>query len=60
MQTEEHFMGKVAQKAIIVNKGRVLMTRDPRTPEIWELPGERLNIDEISEEGLQREIQEEL
>ncbi len=53
-------MGKVAQKAIIVRDGKILLTRDPRTPEYWELPGGRLNIDESPEEGLVRELREEL
>ena len=60
MKTEEHFIGKVAQKAIIVRNGKVLLTRDPRTPEYWELPGGRLNVDESPEGGLRRELQEEL
>lgn len=57
---EEHFLGKVAQKAIIHCEGKVLLTRDPRTPDTWELPGGRLNIDELPPEGLKRELFEEL
>lgn len=57
---EEHFIGKVAQKAIIVKDGRVLITRDPHDDAVWELPGGRLNVDEKPQDGLVREINEEL
>lgn len=60
MDHEEHFLGKVAQKAIIYCEGRVFLTRDPRTPDTWELPGERLNVGEKPKEGLARELFEEL
>lgn len=60
MKQEEHFLGKVAQKAIIHHDGQVFLTRDPRTPDTWELPGGRLNIDEDPKEGLIRELFEEL
>jgi ADP-ribose pyrophosphatase YjhB (NUDIX family) len=59
--TEEHFFGKVAQKAVIIKDGNVLLVRDPREEkEIWELPGGRLNVGEDPKEGLAREIFEEL
>jgi ADP-ribose pyrophosphatase YjhB (NUDIX family) len=58
---EVHFEGKIAQKAIIVNEGAVLLVSDPRTPEvIWELPGGRLNMGEEPRQGLKRELFEEL
>ncbi len=58
---ETHFEGKVAQKAVIVRDGKVLVLRDPRMGyEIWELPGGRLNINEDPKAGLAREIEEEL
>lgn len=58
---ETHFDGKVAQKAVIEVDGKVLILRDPREKqEIWEIPGGRLNEGEIPEEGLAREIEEEL
>lgn len=60
MDQEEHFLGKVAQKAIICFEGRVFLTRDPRTPDTWELPGGRLNVGEKPKEGLIRELFEEL
>ncbi len=58
---EEHFAGKVAQKAVITKGSSILLIRDPREgSEIWELPGGRLNIGEIPQDGLRREIKEEL
>jgi len=59
---ETHFEGKIAQKAIVLDKhDRVLLVRDPReSEEIWELPGGRLNVDEGAREGLVRELKEEL
>ena len=60
MTNETHFLGKVAQKAIIVKDGKVLIARDIRDIDEWELPGGRLNIDETPLEGLRREIKEEL
>ncbi len=58
---EEHFVGKVAQKAVILNSAQeVLLVRDPRSPDVWELPGGRLNANEEPSAGLVREIKEEL
>lgn len=53
-------MGKVAQKAVIVRNEEVLLVRDPRSLDIWELPGGRLNAEEEPPQGLVREIYEEL
>lgn len=60
MMHEEHFLGKVAQKAILTHEKKILLTCDPRTPDTWELPGGRLNVDEEPQEGLKRELFEEL
>ena len=57
--TETHFIGKVAQKVVIERDGKFLITRDPNDA-IWELPGGRLNVDEMPIDGLAREVQEEL
>jgi 8-oxo-dGTP diphosphatase len=57
---EQHFLGKVATKAIIAKDGKILMTRDHRDNAIWDLPGGRINAGESVETGLRREIQEEL
>jgi len=58
---EVHFDGKVAQKAVIVCDGKVLVIRDPRAEKvIWEIPGGRLNEGEDPKAGLAREIKEEL
>ena len=53
-----------AQKAAIVDENRILMVRksgdDPHNPELWELPGGRLNFGEDVEQHLLREIKEEV
>lgn len=53
-----------AQKAAIVDGTRILMVRkssdDPHNPELWELPGGRLNFGEDVEQHLSREIREEV
>jgi ADP-ribose pyrophosphatase YjhB (NUDIX family) len=55
-----HFVGKVAQKVIIARSEKVLIVRDSRDPNTWQLPGGRLNEGERPEEGIAREVQEEL
>lgn len=62
MKDEIHFEGKIALKALIVNKsGEVLLMRDPREQTvIWEIPGGRMNVDEDPRDALAREIHEEL
>ena len=57
---EEHFVGKVAQKAIIEHDGKVLIVRDPRDATIWEIPGGRLNVKEQPAIAIKREVFEEL
>jgi ADP-ribose pyrophosphatase YjhB (NUDIX family) len=58
---EVHFEGKIAQKVIVANRGKVLLVQDPRGGhDIWELPGGRMNIDEEPRKGMQREFFEEM
>lgn len=56
---EEHVVAKIAQRAIIEKDGKVLIVRNPDDRE-WEIPGGRLNKNELPEEGLVREIREEI
>lgn len=60
MEKEEvHFVGKIAQKAIIEKGGKVLVSKGIGDS-IWEFPGGRLHIDEQPLDGIRREIFEEL
>jgi len=56
---DEHFVGKVVQKILLVKNNQVLITRDSREI-VWELPGGRLNLGEGPELGVVREVMEEL
>lgn len=56
---ELHFMGKVAQKALIEHEGKILVCKGVGD-EVWEFPGGRLHKDESPQEGVVREIREEL
>lgn len=58
--TPQHFLGKISLRAVIVQDEKVLLTRDIGDPDIWEIPGGRLYEGETIEEGLKREIREEL
>lgn len=62
MREETHFEGKVHQNAAITTKEHqyVLLVRDPRDEELFELPGGRLNLGEQPVQGLQRELMEEI
>lgn len=55
----EHFVGEVAQKAIIEHEGKILFVRSSNDSK-WDLPGGRLNVGELPREGLEREVTEEL
>ncbi len=58
---QEHFLGKIAVKAILVKDGKVLITRDSRDADLWEIPGGRLDSgSESAEACLKREVAEEL
>lgn len=55
----QHFVGKIAQKALVVESGKVLAVLNVGDTK-WNLPGGRLHRDETPQEGLAREIREEL
>jgi ADP-ribose pyrophosphatase YjhB (NUDIX family) len=56
---DKHFLGNVAQKAIIERDGKILVCRGIGD-KVWELPGGRLHTEEVPAEGIAREIREEL
>ncbi len=60
MNEPEHFLGCVAVKAIIEKSGKVLIVRDRKNADKWELPGGRVNCEEGVEQAFTREIEEEL
>lgn len=55
----KHFVGNVAQKAIIEKDGKILVCRGVGDA-VWEFPGGRLHVGESPVEGITREIKEEL
>lgn len=55
----KHFLGNVAQKAIIESDGKILVCRGIGDT-VWEFPGGRLHAGEAPVEGIAREIREEL
>lgn len=54
----ENRVQKITQKVLFESNGRILMMRDKRGN--WELPGGTLNFAEDPDEGLKREILEEM
>lgn len=54
-----HYVGKVAQKALIKKDGAFLVVRGPYD-RAWDIPGGRLHKGEQPSDGLKREIREEL
>lgn len=60
MSKDKHFIGKVAQKVLIEKEGKVLIVRAATDPDIWELPGGRLHVEEDPIAGVVRETMEEL
>lgn len=56
---EKHFIGEVAQKAIIEHEGKILFVKNIGNTK-WDFPGGRLHTDETSAEGLAREVLEEV
>ncbi|MFN7160775.1 MAG: NUDIX hydrolase [Candidatus Gracilibacteria bacterium] len=55
----QHFVGKIAQKAIIEYQDKFLVCR-PTKDSLWEFPGGRLNNEGTPYENLEREVTEEL
>lgn len=55
----KHLIADIPQKAIIEKNGKVLLIR-PVNKDKWELPGGRLHKGETTQEGIKREIKEEL
>ncbi len=54
-----HFVGKVAQKAVVVRDGKVLLSLG-KGDKNYDLPGGRLHAGEDPKVGLMRELEEEL
>ena len=55
----QHFVGNVAQKAVIEQDKKILVCRG-NGDTVWEFPGGRLHTGEMPKDGLAREIKEEL
>ena len=55
----KHFVGKIAQKALIEMNGKILICQGAGDS-VWEFPGGRLHTDEEPIDGLKRELKEEL
>ncbi len=56
----QHFVGKIATKTIIAKGDKILMARNHKNPDTWDLPGGRIDIGEDIEAAVKREIMEEL
>lgn len=61
----KHFVGQIAQKALIEQDGKILLVQYPMddidvVAGKWDLPGGRLHIGETSIEGVKREVKEEI
>ena len=60
----KHFIGHIAQKALIEKDGKVLLVQYPDdghpVANKWDLPGGRLHVGETALEGLEREVEEEI
>jgi ADP-ribose pyrophosphatase YjhB (NUDIX family) len=56
---EDHLITKITQKAIIAIGDKILLTKNADYS-LWEIPGGRIHVGESPEEGLEREILEEI
>lgn len=61
----KHFIGQVAQKALIERDGKILLVQYPESEAHgmggkWDLPGGRLHVGETALEGVMREVEEEI
>lgn len=60
---EKHFLGQVNLKALIFKEGKILLLQYPKedlkVAGMWDMPGGRLNVDEVAIDGLKREVFEE-
>ena len=56
---EQHFIGQVTLKAVLKYKNAFVLVRE-KNEDKWILPGGRLNAGESPENGILREIKEEL
>jgi 8-oxo-dGTP diphosphatase len=60
MSIDQHFVGKVALKAVIVAPtGKVLICRNHHDAHTWDLPGGTMNAGEHPRDALVREVKEE-
>ena len=55
----QHFVGKVAHKALIERDGKVLLARSARGGH-WDIPGGRIHFGERPKDAVAREVKEEL
>lgn len=56
---DKHFIGQITQKAVLKYKDSYVLVKE-KNEKMWILPGGRIDIGEIPEKGLFREIKEEL
>src|ERR1044072_3145371 len=57
--SEQHFVGKVSQRAIIEHEGKFLFTRD-HGAKPWGAPGGRLHKEKTPTKGFESEVKEDV
>lgn len=63
MSSETHFFGQITQKALIQKGDKYLLVvyaEGDSAAGLWDMPGGRLNEGELPEDGLRRELREEI